>query len=179
MIDNSVIGLYYLSSLAGLVMIVGGIWLIYSQKIYIDSQSKEITEIDIPLVGKFKTNVPALVLFALGFIPLIYPLVQLAGMIKEVTIQGNVKANAHPVLVYAVANSDSVLSDEAFSIKVPLLGSAVDYRILYLVGNKLDQSQVDMKKLQRGVVDVNDKEIMLPDPAVFQGNVEPRPAEFK
>ncbi len=43
--DTNVIPLYYLSSFAGLVMVVGGIWLIYKQKICIDSESKQVTEI--------------------------------------------------------------------------------------------------------------------------------------
>jgi hypothetical protein len=178
-IDNNILPLYYLSSLAGLVMVVGGIWLLYSQKIYIDSQSKEVTEVEIPMIGKFRTNVPALVLFTLGFIPLIYPVFQLAGMAKEVKIRGNVKANAHPILIYAVTSSDSVTQDGSFSIKVPLLGNASDYKILYLVGNTTDQVTVDMNTQQSGVIDLKDKVITLPETSKFQGNVEQRPSEFK
>lgn len=179
MIENNIVGLYYLSSFAGLVMVVGGIWLLYSQKIYIDSQSKEVTEIEIPFMGKLRTNTPALALFALGFIPLIYPMFQLAGMAKEVKIRGNVKANAHPILVYAVANSDSVTQDGPFSIRVPVLGNAGDYKILYLVGNKTEQVIVDLKTQQSGVIDLKEKVITLLETPKYEGNVPPSPSEFR
>jgi hypothetical protein len=91
MIDGNILGLYYLSACGGLVMVVGGIVLLYRQKISIDKAGRVQTEITTPL-GKFKTNSPALVLFALGFVPLIYPMYQLAGLAKQVTIRGNVKA---------------------------------------------------------------------------------------
>ena len=177
MIDNNFLPLYYVCSIAGLVMVVGGIWLLYRQKIYIDRESREVTEISTP-IGTFKTNFPALMLFALGFVPLIYPMFQLAGMTKEVKIRGNVKANAHPILVYAVAKSDSLLQDGSFNLQVPLLSSA-DYKVLYLVGNSMDQVAVDLKAQQSGVIDLKDKVISLPETVKFQGSVEPVPAGFK
>ena len=53
-----IIPLYYLCSVAGLVMVVGGIWLIYKEKIFIDRETKQITEIEIPGGWKFRTNIP-------------------------------------------------------------------------------------------------------------------------
>ena len=47
--------------------------------------------------GKFKTNVQALVLFALVFVPLIYPIWKSEGFNQEVQIARNVKANTFPV----------------------------------------------------------------------------------
>src|SRR6476661_10924552 len=98
MLDISVLPLYYLSSFAGLVMVVGGIWLIYKQKIYIDSESKQVTEIELP-IGKFKTNLPALVLFALGFVPLIYPLYQCSGMFPLLSLKGYIGGDTFPVQI--------------------------------------------------------------------------------
>jgi len=100
-------------------------------------------------------------------------------MVSVVRIRGNVKANAHPILVYAVAKSDSVTQDGPFSIAVPLLSNAGDYKILYLVGNQTDQVIVDMKTQQRGVIDLKDKVIMLPEAPQFNGTVEPRPSDFR
>lgn len=177
MIDASVLPLYYLCSLAGLVMVVGGIWLLYRQKIYIDTQSKEVTEIETP-VGKFRTNVPALVLFALGFIPLIYPMVQLAGLTKQVIIRGNVKANTHPVLIYAVSDSDSLLQDGEFSIPVPVLKKTGDYKVVYVVGNTLAEDTVDLKKASKGELQLQPREINPAETARYEGNVSPRPAGF-
>jgi hypothetical protein len=85
MLDIGFTPLYYLSSFAGLVMVAGGIWLLYKQKIYIDSESKQVIEVELP-IGKFKTNLPVLVLFALGFVPLIYPLVLCHNMFPLLSI---------------------------------------------------------------------------------------------
>src|SRR5258708_4651310 len=117
--DPRIVPLYYLSSFAGLVMVIGGIWLLYKEKIYIDRESKQVTEIETP-IGKFKTNVPALALFLIGFVPLIYPILKSANFAEEVLIRGNIKASSFPVQIYAVAQSDSVLQNRDFSLKVPV-----------------------------------------------------------
>ena len=49
MLDSSVIPPYYLSSFVGLVMVVGGIWLLYKEKIYIDSEWKQVAAIETPI----------------------------------------------------------------------------------------------------------------------------------
>jgi len=48
-------------------------------------------------VGKFKANILALILFALGFLPLLYPIGQSEGFNQKVQIAGNVKAITVPV----------------------------------------------------------------------------------
>lgn len=161
--DPRIIPLYYLSSLAGLVMVVGGIWMLYKQKIYIDRESKEITEIETPL-GKFKTNVPALVLFALGFIPLIYPIIKSAEIAEQITeqvnIKGKVKANEYPVQIYAVIKSDSILENRDFSLQVPVLKNMTDdYKIIYLVGNMVFEDRADLKTQKNGEIILPGKEI--------------------
>src|SRR5215813_1014704 len=88
-VEASLVPLLYLCSLAGFSMVVGGIWLIYKEKIYIDRESKQVTEVKTPL-GSFKTNIPALVLFALGFVPLIYPIVKSTELASEVKIIGKI-----------------------------------------------------------------------------------------
>jgi hypothetical protein len=106
------IALYYSTSLAGLVMVIGGIWLIHKQKIYIDRESNKPIEVQTP-VGTFKSNYPALALFVLGIFPLVYPLHEINNMdifvkVEQVGIHGPIEANAYPVLVYAVRAHDSL-----------------------------------------------------------------------
>jgi hypothetical protein len=83
----SIIPLYYLCSVAGLVMVVGGIWLIYKEKIFIDRETKQITEIEIPGGLKFKTNMPALVLFVLGLSALCFPIYKLSGIVNKSDVE--------------------------------------------------------------------------------------------
>lgn len=68
--------LFYLVAVGGFVMVVGGMWLILKEKIYIDRESKQQIAIKLPGGWSFQSNYPALALFVLGFIPLIYPLQQ-------------------------------------------------------------------------------------------------------
>lgn len=86
-------------------MVVVGIWLIYQQKIYIDAESKQVTEIETP-IGKFRTNLPALVLFAFGFVPLVYPIVQAKSFAQKLETCGDMEAGAFPVNVYAIVKLD-------------------------------------------------------------------------
>lgn len=178
--DPRIIPLYYLSSLAGLIMVAGGIWLIYKEKIYIDRESKEVTEIETPL-GKFKTNVPALVLFALGFVPLIYPIIKSAGFAQEVRIEGNVKASTFPVQVYAVVKSDSLLENRDFSLEVPVAeNNGGEYKILYIAGSLVLEERADLRKKQDGEIKLPDKELLVPAAKRFApARVEPVPPEFQ
>ncbi len=177
MLDSSVIPLYYLSSLAGLVMVVGGIWLLYKEKIYIDSESKQVTEIELP-IGKFKTNLPALVLFALGFIPLIYPMTQCSGMLSELRLKGRIEGDAFPVQVYAVVRTDSLNGPGDFSLRVPELE---DYKILYVVpGEPVVDYQPDVSAAKSGELRVPVTKLLLSRKARYKPNdAEPVPSEFR
>src|SRR5579875_402063 len=149
MFDDGTLPLYYFSSFAGLVMIAGGIWLLYKEKIYIDKETKQVTAIETP-VGKFKTNAPALMLFALGFVPLIYPLFQVSGAIREIRIHGHVQTDSHPLMVYAVAASDSVPAGGDFSVNLPLLKNSKDCKILYVVENVITSKEVELTQATKG-----------------------------
>jgi hypothetical protein len=65
--------IFLMTELTGVAMVVGGMWLIYKQKVYIDKESNQPVEVKLPGNFSFKSNYPALALFVLGFFPLIYP----------------------------------------------------------------------------------------------------------
>ncbi len=177
--DPRIVPLYYLSSLAGLVMVLGGIWLLYKEKIYIDRESKQVTEIETP-VGKFKTNVPALALFALGFFPLIYPLVKSATFVEEVRLKGSVTSSRFPVTIYAVIRSDSLLQGSDFSLQLPrLAGVGEEYKIIYVVGNAIFEDRADLSKRTNGEVLLPAKDISLGRTAEFVPDLTPVPPDFR
>jgi hypothetical protein len=180
--------LYYLCAAGGLVMIIGGIWLIYKEKIYIDRATNQVTEIDIPLFGRLKTNVPALALFALGFFPLFFPIYK--SQTQFWTIRGNVSSTLHPVIVYAVVATEAVGGDEDFNISVPkLAGSGYVPKVIYVAGPDplVFQDSVDTKQQKQGVIDLIKKQIS-PSPQIvnqliqqagaFEPDVVKPPAEF-
>jgi hypothetical protein len=181
--DPRIVPLYYLSSLAGLIMVAGGIWLLYKQKIYIDRESNQVTEIETPL-GKFKTNIPALALFALGFFPLIYPIVKAAQFGEDVPIRGNLNADVYPVTVYAAVVSDSLFKAGDYSLRVPALGkTGKEYRILFISGNSLvDVCPADPQKTREGEIQLGVKNFSVGGTGAhaYQPNsIPPAPAEFK
>lgn len=176
------IALYYMCSIAGFVMVAGGIWLIYKEKIYIDRESKQPVEIQSPL-GSFKSNYPALTLFVLGFFPLVYPIYALENLtefvrVETVRIRGLVEANAHPVLVYAARAEDSLSANGEFRVPVPFVGSGDDYKILLVVNNQV-LGQARVERTHEG----QDIEVTLPsilvEPAAYQGHLDPVPSDYQ
>jgi hypothetical protein len=180
-------------------MVVGGMWLIYQQKIYIDrtTGAQITTEIEVPLLGKFKTNTPALVLFILGVILLIYAPVKLADLSrlqtelddlrgrvpKEVTIRGKVNTiPASRVDIYAVTALDTVPKPGSFSLRVPVLKQMrTDYKLVYITENgTIDADVVSLLEERDGILPVPDKEISPSSrPVVEAGEISPPNADFK
>jgi hypothetical protein len=166
--------LYFLSSFAGLIMIVGGIWLIYKEKIYIDAESKQAIEIKTPL-GGFKNNYPALTLFALGFFPLIYPIYRLGdiqdGRVRVATVRlsGPVKVSAYPVAIYAAAEDYFVERDGSFTVDVPIFGERdKEYKVLLVVNNQvLDTQRVRVRP------DSNELSVQFMLPVIEQSEYQP------
>jgi hypothetical protein len=173
--------LYYLSSVGGLVMIVGGIWLIYKQKIYIDSQTKQVTQIELPFLGKLKTNSPVVVLFVLGFAGLFYPIYK--SETNYWHLRGEVSSGIHPVAVYAVVQSEPLPQDGPFDLALPKLSSG-NYTplIIYVAGSDpyVLQDSVDTSQLTYGVNKLAVKKIVGNEqPSRFQSDIASPPAEFK
>ena len=89
----SLIALYLISG----VSIVLGFIALLTQKIYIDSETKQPTEIQIGNFAKLKTNIPALVFVFLGFAALFFA-IEKAKEMKPWTIQGSFE-NPHKTKV--------------------------------------------------------------------------------
>jgi hypothetical protein len=178
-VDPRFVALYYMCSLAGLFMVVGGIWLVYKQKIYLDKEGKTVTEIETP-IGKFKTNYPALVLFALGFIPLIYPMIKSSGIAEQIKIRGSVHSDVHPVFIYASTWSDALQEDREFSLSLPKLReTGENYKVVYVAGDVVLDDPIDLAESKQGEVKLRVKQIASGGATVFEPDVQPIPAGFK
>ncbi|MCI5158594.1 MAG: hypothetical protein D3906_09180 [Candidatus Electrothrix sp. AUS1_2] len=172
MMENQFYLLYYLSSVTGLIMVAGGIFLLYTEKIYIDSQTKEVTTLETP-VGTFRTHAPALTLFLIGFIPLIYPIYQSSKdeekvrlalederqkLDEKVTLQGEVigKKSSFPVQAYVVLKSDSLLNEGQYSFSVPAHSEDEQYKLIFYMNDKnIKEKKADLKKAEGGRITLN------------------------
>jgi hypothetical protein len=183
--DTRIVVLYYLCSAAGFIMILGGIWLLYREKIYIDTESKEVTEIETP-IGKFKTNVPALALFALGFVPLIYPILKAQLVEDLVQIEGKVPSHADQMRIYAAVNNTEPNSQGGdFGMPVPFLKEKyATYTILYVLDDRVvSRDTATLDKAQQGHLALQPP--LLPqweqppaEIANLQTTIQPIPAQF-
>jgi hypothetical protein len=140
--------LFVMTEFAGFVMVVGGMWLIYKQKIYIDKESNQPVEVKLPGNFSFKSNYPALALFALGFLPLIYPFAQLSKLqeyphVVTVKLTGIPNTNVYPALVYAsVAPSAVTQQGESFTVPVPFIGKGdEEYKVLLIANEHVLDTQ--------------------------------------
>lgn len=172
--------LYYFCSFAGLVMVVGGIWLVAREKLYVDRETKEVTTIELPFGVKLQTNIPALALFLLGFVPLIYPLYATSGLLEEIQLSGEVAGDGFPVEVYAVVESDFLRAPGHFRMAVPDLDGQRDhYKVLYVAGNAVLDGRPDLQRAGNGVLPLPAREFWRSEDTGFAGEVDPVPAEFE
>lgn len=155
MLDPNLVPLFYLSSLAGLVMVVGSIWLIYKQKIFVDRETKQVTEIKTPL-GTLKTNLPAILLFVIGFFFMVFPIVKVSELTRDsaatVNIVGTVDSSEEPVIAYAVLAEQTMLGEKQFRLTVPIPRRGLPgYTVLVQAGPMLDKRPVS--------IDARDKQV--------------------
>lgn len=178
MIHPQIIPLLYMCSIAGVIMVAGGIFLIYKEKIYIDKETKKVTEIETP-IGKFKTNAPALVLFVLGFFPLVYPIYTAKERGKMVTISGELSSTNYPVNVYAIAESESLLNDGSYKLMVPAKSENDKYKIIFYSHNIFIEDTADFKGVENDNIRIAKKSITVPQTSpVFKKNIIEVPSEF-
>src|SRR5262249_31794231 len=128
--------LYAACSLAGLIMVFAGIWLIAKKKIYIDTETKQPTSVELPLGVRLKINSPALAFFAIGFIPLLVPVYKLSPekyhVVETAKITGSFDPQLDTVVVYASMAQDPVeASGRTYRLTAPfVLDANVDYKVL-------------------------------------------------
>jgi hypothetical protein len=65
--------LFVLCSLAGLLMVVGSLALLWKGRIYLDTEGKSVSQVELPLGIKFGTQFPVLIMFLFGAFLLIFP----------------------------------------------------------------------------------------------------------
>ena len=168
----------YICQFGGLLMVIGGMVLLYKQKIDINKITKQL-EISVPFFGKLRTNTPALALFVIGVVLLVLPIQQLKT--EYLHVEQDVESNIHPVLVYAVVNTKSLPSGKGhLDLSIPIL-STEDYspELIYVAGEITDHEEVKLKTRKNGLITLREKRLngrAIPD---VSGIVVPPPERFK
>ncbi len=159
------VALLFLISTAGFVMVAGGMWLLYKEKIVIDKESSQPIEVSLPGDLKFKSNYPALTLFVLGFFPLVYPISQFTKLteyphVVRVVLHGVPNNGIYPAAIYASVKPQAVVQDgDSFSVEVPFVGDPTnqEYKVLLVANKQLLDTQTVTHQIKSGSnpIDVN------------------------
>jgi len=129
------------SAAAGFFLLAATMLLVGMRRIYIDKETKKPIEFEFPIIGKVKSQTPALFLIAGGMLLVVYP-IQQSGP-DQVTIQGTVTAPPGVrVDVVAVPQQfqTTLYTSGPFSMTVPLIPNA-NYRVQYQAGGVIADQQ--------------------------------------
>jgi hypothetical protein len=149
--DHSII--LVLTAVSGAVVLLATMILIGMRRIYIDKETNQPTEFEFPLLGKMKTQTPALFLIAVGGMLSAYSSYQAADLWKQSitatvpgTLDGEIQLDGAKatVLVLAVPSQyeNARQSSGKFSLALQLLPNA-DYQVKYEVDQQVFPVQTD------------------------------------
>ena len=152
-------GLWYVSAFAGFIMILGGVIMISKRILVLDSQTGEVsTEISLPFGIKLKTNLPVILMLALGVVLLLIPIwlanerekiltaanTEAAGQkLRRISLRGPI-TYPEPVKVFVIAAEKADALNEV-NLEVPL--SRCGYTVSYWCANgarKLGEETINL-----------------------------------
>ena len=148
--------LFILCSLAGLLMVAGSLFLLWRGRIYLDKEGNSVSEVELPLGIKFKTQFPVLVMFLFGafmlFIPIHYcpqlcanPRAHLLQPLEMVELHGKVNSDK-PVQVNVIAVERTTDARQGINVAVPYFQNG-HYTIKYYntCGEPMYSENVDLR----------------------------------
>jgi hypothetical protein len=151
-----------ISALAGSLIALASVALLWKQKIYINSETKEITKIELPFGIKLQTNAPVLGFVFMGFALILIPVLVQKNP-NLVALKGHIAAH-DPLKVYAIAAQQETNGDVL--LQVP--GNAL-YTVMYLPTEgaaAIDSQSVDLEHSHNNPFVLPELEV----PAVLAGN---------
>lgn len=121
------LSLFLLCSFAGLVMVAGSLFLLWNGRIYLDNKGESVSEVELPMGIKLKTQFPVLVMFLLGAFMLSYPIFTHPRLcpsmsfhsktpLEMVELKGRVDSD---VQVFAIAATQRANTSQGVELLVP------------------------------------------------------------
>ena len=135
--------LLVITQLAGILLLVATMILLFFRRIYLDSETKQPIKFTLPVFGEISTQAPVLVLVLAGAFMVVYPLSKMSA--DMVPLQGHIDTGGKSVSVLIVAVPDYEHSQDApgdFSVKIPLLATDATYRVKFLVDKQVIDDQL-------------------------------------
>ena len=126
--------LLIITQIAGFVLLIGTMILLFFRRIYLDAETKQSIKVTLPIFGEISTQAPVILLVLIGAFMVVYPAVQKRQ--DRVTIEGEIDTGGKSVTVLVVPVPDYVYSQDAsgkFNMTIPLLATDANYRVKYIV----------------------------------------------
>lgn len=172
--------LFLLCSLAGFLLIMGSLYLVWKGVINL-RPDEGVSEMEVSGVGKIKTPVPALIMFILGVILVVFPVYKYPDVCDDparhkhpsleiVELRGKVTEAAN-VEVNAVVDVQEAKASDSFTLSVPYVENR-RYVVRYMDtgGTELRKESFILKPGEK-LHSLNGME--------FQGSMPPAPTLFK
>jgi hypothetical protein len=157
---NWTMSLFALCSVAGLVMVVGSLFLLWKGRIILEKQGDNnysASEIELPMGIKLKTQFPVLIMFLFGafmlFVPIHYcpqlckdPASHLRQPLEMVELRGSITSDA-PVEVNVIADERKTDTKQGIVLSIPYYQNS-HYIIKYYDtdGNPMYSENVDLRE---------------------------------
>jgi hypothetical protein len=132
--------LFQVAQLAGCSLLVGTLILLFKRRVYLDRETGQPSEIDLPLFGKLKTQSPVIILILVAAFLVIYPMQLRSTRAEFGTVEGDIQAGDESVTVTIVPvprYQEVVDSNGHFSLAIPLDSQENKYRAKFVVGKRI------------------------------------------
>ena len=130
---------------AGCFLLASVVWLLHNRRIYVDADTKEPIEFDLPVIGKLKTQNPVIMLFLIGAGLVMGPVWLSNGELtpyKQATVEGEIETNK-PVTVTVVPLprfQATLQGSGPFKMLIPVMPE-VNYRVWFSVDGRIATDQ--------------------------------------
>lgn len=116
--------LLLIAQLAGVLLLISVVWLLYKRAIYLDAKTGKPVSFDVPILGKIQTQSPVIALVLIAAALVIYPATRAKDQPQQITVQGTVETDGTPVTVTVVmlpTEEETVMSSRPVTFFVPIL----------------------------------------------------------
>jgi len=168
----------YLCAGGGLLLVVGCLWLLFSQRVVLDKETGQVTQVELPMGFKLATNVPIVILFFLGGFLLVYAAQEVRNFGEEVSVDGDVAGTKSDVQLYASVASQSLPGSGPFTLPLPVTHPQRKYMLIFTMNGKvIFHTLVDPAKAKQHLAPLD---ITPPEDqdATLVGDVQPVPTGY-
>lgn len=130
--------LLVITQLAGILLLVATMVLLFFRRIYLDSETKQPIKFTLPVFGEISTQAPVLVLVLVGAFMVVYPLSKMGADMVPMEGQIDTGGKSATLLVIAVPAYEHTQDAKGqVPVTIPLLATDATYRVKCVVDKQV------------------------------------------